>query len=632
MSYGIVVSKDVMVKTRDGIRLATDVYRPAHEGELVAGRYPTIVCITPYDKSERRYTEIADFFVPHGYAVVLQDLRDRHRSEGTDEYFHSATPHTGEDGYDTIEWIAAQSWSNGRTGMVGSSYAAITQIRTALESPPHLTAIWPDVAPTNTFQNQTREGGAMQLHMFWALYIHAADAQGVKGDWDKQSEVFDDLKNLRRLMWNSPLLRDDLAFRLVPTLAKTLEDYVTRGTYDEFWAKKENDFTSFWHEHADIPVTMSTGWYDPFPHAESEYFAAMTARNDAPQRLVVGPWSHVGMRGDVSWTFDVDFGPDSVWGVQRYFDEQLRFFERWLREDGGGAPADEAPIRLFVMGGGTGGKTELGKLDHGGRWREEREWPLARALPTTLHLHGDGSLRSDQPDAGAEPQRFTYDPDDPVPTLGGLFCAVGEMPSGDAELEPMWARLLNPALQLRNIMTPGPVDQKESADFFTAREPYRRLSERPDVLVYRTEPLAEPLEVTGRVAVELWIASSAVDTDFTAKLVDMYPPSEDYPEGYDLILNDTIIRTRFREGFDREVMMVPGTPYKVTMLLPPTSNLFAVGHRIRIDVSSSNFPRLERNPNTGEPIGRHTRHVVAEQTVYVDAERLSKIVLPVIPA
>ena len=160
MSYGIVVSKDVMVKTRDGIRLATDVYRPAHEGELVAGRYPTIVCITPYDKSERRYTEIADFFVPHGYAVVLQDLRDRHRSEGTDEYFHSATPHTGEDGYDTIEWIAAQSWSNGRTGMVGSSYAAITQIRTALESPPHLTAIWPDVAPTNTFQNQTREGGA----------------------------------------------------------------------------------------------------------------------------------------------------------------------------------------------------------------------------------------------------------------------------------------------------------------------------------------------------------------------------------------------------------------------------------------------------------------------------------------
>ncbi|MEJ7570145.1 MAG: CocE/NonD family hydrolase [Gaiellaceae bacterium] len=626
MTYGIVISKDVMVQVRDGIHLATDVYRPARDGELVPGRYPTIVCLTPYDKGERRYTEVADFFVPRGYAVVLQDLRDRHRSEGTDEYFHSVTPHTGEDGYDTIEWIAAQGWSNGRTGMVGSSYAGITQIRTALERPPHLTAIWPDVSPTNTFENQTREGGAMQLHMFWALYIHAADAQGVKDDWEKQRDVFDDLRNLRQLFWASPIQSDDLALRHVPTLAQTLEDYCTRGTYDEYWARKENDFTRFWHEHADIPVTMSTGWYDPFPHADSEYFAAMTAQNSSPQRLIVGPWSHVGMRGDASWTLDVDFGPDSVWGVQRYFEEQLSFFERWLREDGGGAPADEAPIRLFVMGGGSGRKSELGKLDHGGRWREEREWPLARARPTTLHLHGEGWLRPALPDAEAAPRRFTYDPNDPVPTIGGLFCAVGEFPSGGGEIEPMWARLLNPALLLRNIMTPGPADQKESADYFTAREPYQRLSERADVLVYETEPLAAPLEVTGRVAVELRVSSSAVDTDFTAKLVDVYPPSEDYPEGYDLILNDSIIRTRFREGFDREVFLEPGEVVPVSILLPPTSNLFAQGHRIRLDVSSSNFPRLERNPNTGEPIGRHTHMVKAEQAVYGGT-----VTLPVIP-
>ena len=197
MSYGIAISKDVMVEMRDGILLATDVYRPARDGDLVDGSFPTIVCLTPYDKTERRYTEIADFFVPHGYAVVLQDLRDRHRSQGTKEYFHSATPHTGEDGHDTIEWIASRPWSNGRTGMVGSSYAGITQIRTALERPPHLTAIWPDVAPTNTYHHQTREGGAMQLHMFWALYIHAADAQEVQGDSAKQEEVWDDLRNLR---------------------------------------------------------------------------------------------------------------------------------------------------------------------------------------------------------------------------------------------------------------------------------------------------------------------------------------------------------------------------------------------------------------------------------------------------
>jgi len=634
VSYGIVISKDVMLEMRDGIHLATDVYRPARDGELVSGRYPTIVCLTPYDKGERRYTEIADFFVPHGYAVALQDLRDRHRSEGTDEYFHSATPHTGEDGYDTIEWIAAQGWSNGRTGMVGSSYAGITQIRTALERPPHLTAIWPDVAPTNTFENQTREGGAMQLHMFWALYIHAADAQGVKDDWEKQRDVFGDLQNLRQLFWRSPILGeangDDLALRHVPTLAQTLVDYCTRGAYDEFWARKENDFTRFWPEHADIPATMTTGWYDPFPHADSEYFAAMTTQNESPQRLIVGPWSHVGMRGDASWTLDVDFGPTSVWGVQRYFEEQLAFFERWLPDDATGQPPDEAPVKIFVMGGGSGRKTALGKLDHGGGWRNEREWPLARAVPATFHFHGDGSLRP-EPSGADEPRRFAYDPDDPVPTIGGLFCAVGEFPSGGGEIEPMWARLLNPALLLRNIMTPGPADQQESADYFTAREPYQRLSERADVLVYETEPLEESLEVTGRVAVELWIASSALDTDFTAKLIDVYPPSEDYPEGYDLLLNDSIIRTRYREGFEREVLMEPGTPYRVTMLLPPTSNLFAAGHRIRVDVSSSNFPRLERNPNTGEPIGRHTRHVVAEQTVFADAEHPSHVVLPVIP-
>jgi predicted acyl esterase len=516
--------------------------------------------------------------------------------------------------------------------MVGSSYAAITQIRTALESPPHLTAIWPDVSPTCMYQHQTREGGAMQLQMFWALYIHAADAQEVQGHPELQEDVWNDLRGLRRLFWEFPWHKGELALRHVPALDETLENYVTRGAYDEFWSSIENDFTRYWHQHADVPATMTTGWYDGFPHSESEYFAAMAAKNSSPQRLIVGPWSHVGMRGDATWTLDVDFGPSSRWGPNEYFRQQLDYFNRWLPDEATGQPADEPPVKIFVMGGGSGRKTELGKLDHGGAWRDEQEWPLARATEQTLHLHPDGSLRAEEPAAGAEPRQFTYDPDDPVPTIGGLYCAVGEMPSGDGEIEPAWARLLNPALLLKNIQIPGAADQKESAEYFTAREPYQRLSERADVLVYQTEPLEEPLEVTGRVAVELWIASSAVDTDFTAKLVDVYPPSEDYPEGYDLLLNDTIVRTRFREGFEREVLMEPGTPYRVTMLLPPTSNLFARGHRIRVDVSSSNFPRLERNPNTGEPIGRHTRHVVAEQTVFADAEHPSHVVLPVVAA
>jgi hypothetical protein len=466
----------------------------------------------------------------------------------------------------------------------------------------------------------------MQLHMFWALYIHAADAQEVQGDPAKQEDVWNDLRKLRELMWGWPWHEGELALRHVPALDRTLEDYATRGAYDEYWARKENDFTRYWAEHADIPMTVSTGWYDGFPHSDSEYFAAMAARGSAPPRLVVGPWSHVGMRGAASWTLDVDFGPSSVWGVQHYFEQQLEFFSRWLPDDATGHPADEAPVRIFVMGGGSGRRTEEGKLDHGGRWRDEREWPLARAVPTTFHLRGDGSLRADEP-GGPEPRRFVYDPEDPVPTIGGLYCAVGELPPVGEGMEPAWMRLLNPALLLRNIMTPGPADQVETEEYFTAQEPGRRLSSREDVLVYETEPLAEAVEVTGRVVVSLRISSSAVDTDFTAKLVDVHPPNEDYPDGYDMLLNDSIIRCRYRNGFESEELMEPGAEYDVEIVLPPTSNLFAAGHRIRVDVSSSNFPRLERNPNTGEPIGRHTHMVKAENTVHG-----GRVVLPVIPA
>ena len=629
--YEIVLAKDRMVRMRDDIRLATDVYRPSLDGDPVEARFPTILVRTPYDKTDKRYTEIADYFTPRGYAVVLQDMRDRYRSEGTGDYFHTVTAHTGEDGYDTIEWIAAQPWSNGRVGTVGSSYGAITQVRAALERPPHLTAIWPDVVPTNSFQNQVREGGAMQGHMFWALFIHAQDAQEIAGDPGKQEDVWNDLRDLRRLYRATPWRRGQTALRHVPPLEQSLIDYYTRGSYDEFWQRLENDFTRYWDRHADIPGTFSTGWYDPFPAADAEYFASMAAQNTAPQRLVIGPWSHVGMRGDASFCHDVDFGPQSVWGVQRYFDEQLEFFRRWLPDDAAGQPDGEAPVRIFVMGGGSGRRTSEGKLDHGGQWRAEWEWPLARRVETTYHLHADGSLSTEAPPAGAEPRRFTFDPDHPVPTIGGLYCSIGELPAGGAGMEQAWARFLSPVLRLRDLLTPGPADQKESPAFFGSQEPYPRLSERPDVLVFQTEPLAEPVEVTGPATVYLWVSSSALDTDFTAKLVDVHPANEDYPDGYDMLLNDSVIRCRYREGFDREVLLEPDVPVPVTITLPPTSNTFDVGHRIRVDISSSNWPRLDVNPNTGEPIGRHTHQVVAEQTVYVDADRPSHIVLPVIP-
>ena len=333
--------------------------------------------------------------------------------------------------------------------------------------------------------------------MFWALFIHAQDANEIAAEPEKQQDVWNDLRDLRQLFRATPWQRGQTSLRHVPTLEESLLDYYTRGAYDEYWDRIEHNFTKFWDQHADIPATMSTGWYDPFPAADTEYFAAMAAKNEAPQRLVVGPWSHVGMRGDATYCHDVDFGPESTWGVRRYFDEQLTFFDRWLRDDAPGQPQGEAPVRIFVMGGGSGRKTEAGKLDHGGHWRDEWEWPLARAVETPYYLHSDGSLSTAEPAADAAPRQFTFDPAHPVPTIGGLYCSIGELPSEGAGMEQAWARFLSPVLRLRDLLTPGPADQKESPAFFGSEEPYPRLSERPDVLTFQTELLDEPVEVTG---------------------------------------------------------------------------------------------------------------------------------------
>ena len=239
----------------------------------------------------------------------------------------------------------------------------------------------------------------------------------------------------------------------------------------------------------------------PFPHADSEYFAAMAAKNESPQRLIIGPWSHVGMRGDA--TLDARRRlrrRTSVWGVQRYFDEQLAFFDRWLPDDASGAPADEAPVRIFVMGGGSGRKTELGKLDHGGRWRDEHEWPLARATEQTPPpARATARSRAEAPAADAEPRRFTYDPDDPVPTIGGTTARSASCrPAGAGHRAGVGAPAQPGAPAAQHHDPRSAPTRRSRAEYFTAREPYRRLSERADVLVYETEPLAEPVEVTGR--------------------------------------------------------------------------------------------------------------------------------------
>jgi uncharacterized protein len=263
-------------------------------------------------------------------------------------------------------------------------------------------------------------------------------------------------------------------------------------------------------------------------------------------------------------------------------------------------------VRVFVMGGGSGRRTPAGRLDHGGKWRAAADWPLPQTLWTAYYLHSDRTLGPAKPSTDT-PLGYRFDPRDPVPTIGGALS------SG----EP--------------IMRGGAYDQREGLGVFGARTPFRLLCERPDVLSFATPPLDREIEVTGPVTVRLWIASDCPDTDFTAKLIDVRPPNQDYPEGFAMNLTEGLLRVRYRDSWEQPSLMVPGTVYAITIELFPIGNLFALGHRLRLDISSSNFPHFDVNPNSGEPEGSMAHPRIAENRIFVDSLRPSHIVLPIIP-
>jgi predicted acyl esterase len=279
------------------------------------------------------------------------------------------------------------------------------------------------------------------------------------------------------------------------------------------------------------------------------------------------------------------------------------------------------------MGGGTGNRIAEGHLDHGGVWRDEKEWPLARTRLESHYLQTSGGLSTEIPDSDTASISYTHDPENPVPTIGGNvtgFYELADVPEG------LNREYIVPRARMRQIVLDGGAHQKEEPGTVGTKPPWLPLATRPDVLVFQTEPLEEGIEVTGSIEVNLWISSSAVDTDFTAKLVDVYPSSQDYPGGYHLNICDSIIRVRYRNGFDSAEFMAPGDVYQVQIKLGPTSNLFKAGQRIRLDIASSNFPRFDVNPNTGEPNGRHTHTIRALNTVHLDESRPSHVVLPII--
>ena len=621
-TFEVAVECDVTVNARDGVELATDVYRPARRGGAVQGPWPVLLQRTPYNKAEAEEgTGDASFFARHGYVAVVQDCRGCFRSGGDVDFL---VPEA-EDGADTVEWIAQQPWCNGRVGTWGTSWSGWTQTALAALGPEALVTMIPNMSGSNAHESSVRQGGALELRfMAWAFWHcayntqsklaadHAALNFGAPsfGDW------------LRRM----PIRPGMTQLALVPPYERWVFEIFTRADYDDYWLQPALNPRAHYDAFPDMPILWVGGWYDSYARASLDNFRDLTARKSAPQHLLMGPWTHGSNTIERDYAGDVEFGSGSA--MESFQRLQLRWFDRWLKGVDNGID-DEARLRLFVMGGGDGRRSGAGRLRHGGAWRDASEWPLPGTEFTSLYLHHDASLRRDAPERAESASTYGFDPANPVPSCGGSVSSLIEVNVLRGGItDPTYAARSE---RQRDIMVAGAFDQVEREDMFGCRAPYLPLGARADVLVFQTEPLSQPLEVTGPIEVELWVSSTAVDTDFTAKLIDVYPPSEWYPYGFAMNLTDSIMRLRYRDGPAEAVLVEPGEVVRVPIVLYPTSNVFMPGHRVRLDVSSSNFPRFDVNPNTGEPLGRDRRKVIADNSVHHDAAYPSRIVLPVIP-
>jgi putative CocE/NonD family hydrolase len=613
--YGIAQRSDVMVRMRDGVHLATDIYLPVRHAEPVPDAFPVILERTPYgktiasrseltptDPAPRSRAEVARYFVSRGYVVIYQDCRGRYGSEGEFVKYLS----DGLDGYDTCEWIIRQPWCNGKIGTMGLSYAAHVQAALACAGAPGVAAMFLDSGGfANAYQDGIRQGGAFELKQVTWAYRAALESPAVAGDPErlKTLKAIDIGEWFARMPWqrgHSPL-----------SAAPEYESYVfeqwEHGAFDGYWKQLGIYAAGYYDRFSDAPMVFMSSWYDPYPRSATDNYVGLSRRKRGPVRLILGPWTH----GDRTLTYagDVDFGPAATLDGSLAADFaalRLRWFDCWLKGIDNGVAAEPA-VRLFVMGGGSGRRNAQGRMAHGGRWRAESDWPLPDLRRTPYYLHADGRLVPEPPALGRQFLSYDFDPEHPVPSAGGTIT------SG----EP--------------VMRGGAYDQREGPRFFGSREPYLPLAARPDVLVFQTAPLATDVELTGSVSAVLWIASDGPDTDFTIKLIDVYPPNEDYPEGFAMNITDGILRVRYRHSWDAPKLLKPGEVARINVEAFPSSNLFQRGHRIRLDISSSNFPHFDVNPNTGAPEGVGLKRRVARNTVFLDRNHPSHVVLPVVP-
>ena len=566
-SYRVKTEIDVKVPMRDGVALSADIYRPD-----VEGKFPAILVRTPYNNNTEVAINQSKFFAERGYVMVQQDVRGKFDSDG--QFYPQKNE--ANDGYDMDEWIGKQPWFNGKLGTMGGSYVGYTQWAQAVRGSKYLVAMAPQVTTPDLYNNWFYTDGALSyaFSLSWG-------AVSIDGRVAQTTSVFDWPNVYRHLpIVTSP---DAAGHR-----STHYRDWVAHPTRDSYWENLNHDKE---YDKISVPMLNVEGWYDIFLRGALQDDIAMRrqAKTDvarAGKRIMIGPWVHgTGRRNNTPAGQAVDpnatdFGPEAEVDLQRV---TLRWFDYWLKGIKNGV-ADEAPIKIFVMGEN--------------KWRYEREWPLARTQYTKYYISsngransllGDGSLSTRPPAAGtAENDMFNYDPANPVPTLGGNTCCAQQVPS-------------------------GPWDQ-------------RAAERRDDVLVFTSAELTEAVEVTGPITMKLYASTSAKDTDWTAKLVDVSP------DGFARNVQDGILRARYRDAIGKQGTLIEsGKIYEYTIDIWATSNTFLPGHRIRLEVSSSNFPRFDRNLNTGEDPATGTRMTVAKQTVYHSTAYPSHVVLPVIP-
>ena len=579
-AFEVDVRTEVKIPMRDGVELSANIFLPKAQG-----KFPVILIRSPYGKGDEKNGD-GLFYAGRGYVVVSQDCRGKGSSQGQWEPFANERS----DGRDTQKWLLEQSWCNGCIGTAGGSYVGFTQWISAPNAGDHLKAMFSVVPLIDTYGDGVYIDGAfnLALMMGWGSMVALRPGEQVvmytwrEQDWTKA------FKTLPLSEWDRALGRK----------VQYLRDWVAHPHFDEYWAAR--GVRNQWQDIT-VPICAVGGWYDIFSRSVFEHINAVRSKSrslDARkhQHLVMGPWGHgISQDGKVG---DLNFGKESVINLREL---QTKWFDYWLKDDETGADSWPA-FRIFVMGRN--------------QWRDEQQWPLERTEYTPYYFHGEGAANTAEGDGKlttAKPEQqpgdeFVYDPNDPVPTAGG--CNLVGCPA-------------------------GPRDQSQ-------------VEKRNDVLVFTSEVLKTELEVTGPVKVVLYAASTAKDTDFTAKLLDVHP------DGRPFNLCDGIARAGCGVGLwparlggilpphqgrdalatykSEPSLIEPGRIYRYEIDLWVTSNVFLPGHKIRVEISSSNFPRFDRNLNTGEPFGTGTEFIKATQTIYHDKVRPSHILLPVIPS